>query len=130
MVPQLRLALGVLTRAAGLAVADLLALDLARIARDEAGVAEGLAQRLVVLDERAGDAVTDGAGLAGDATAVDAHGDVELVHELHGFERLAHDHAAGFTAEELIARAIVDGDRALAGTQVDTGGGGLATAGA
>ena len=39
-----------------------------------------------------------------------SHVDVELAHELHGFERLAHDHAAGLAAEELIERALVDGD--------------------
>src|SRR5882724_6724552 len=109
---------------------DLLALDLARIARNEAGIAKGLAKRLIVLDQRTGDAVTDRAGLAGDAAAIHAHADVELVHGLHRFERLTHDHPAGFAAEELIERPVVDGDRALAGAQVDAGGGGLAPAGA
>ena len=68
--PRASLALGVLRAAAGLATPDLLALDLAGVARHETGIAQRLAQRLIVLDERAGDAVTDGAGLAGDAAAV------------------------------------------------------------
>src|SRR5689334_3645480 len=111
-------------------MADLLALDFARIAGDEPGVAQRLAQRLIVLDQRTRDAMTDRAGLAGDAATVDPHGDIELVHELHGLERLTHDHTARFAAEELIERPVVDGDRALAGAQVDPGGGGLAPAGA
>ena len=74
--------------------------------------------------------MTDGAGLAGDATAVDAHTDVELIRELNSLERLAHNHAAGFAAEELIERTLVDGDLALAGLDVDTGRSGFAAAGA
>src|SRR5262249_45120528 len=108
----------------------LLTFDLTRVARDEAGIAQGLAQGLVVLHQGTGDAVTDGAGLAGDATAVDAHADVELVRELNSLEGLTHNHAAGFATEELIERTLVDGDLALAGAEVHTGRGGFAPAGA
>jgi hypothetical protein len=66
--------------------------------------------------------VADRAGLAGDAAAGDRHGDVELVGELHELERLAHDHAAGLTAEELVQRTVVDGD--LAGTRLEEDAGG------
>src|SRR5690606_50571 len=52
-------ALRELRRPARLAQADLLALDLARVARDEAGTAQRLAQRLVVRHQRPRDAVTD-----------------------------------------------------------------------
>src|SRR3546814_4022372 len=45
-------------------------------------------------------------------------------------ERLAHDHARGLAAEELVERTLVDGDLAGAAAQEHAGGGGLATAGA
>ena len=46
------------------------------------------------------------------------------------FERLAHDHACGFAAEEFIQRLAVDVDRAAALAQEHARGGGFATAGA
>ncbi len=61
---------------------------------------------------------------------VHSHVDVELPHELYGFERLAHDHAAGLATEELIERALVDGDFSAARLHVHTGCGGFAAAGA
>src|SRR5450631_2518246 len=93
-------ALRELRAAARLAPTDLLALDLARIAGDEPGRAQWLAQVLVEFEQRARDAVTDRAGLAGDAAAVDRNRDVEARRHLHELERLANDHAAGFAAEE------------------------------
>jgi hypothetical protein len=49
--------------------ADLLALDFARIAGHEPGLAQLGLQAFVVLDQGAGDAEADGAGLAGGAAA-------------------------------------------------------------
>src|SRR5580658_4819818 len=96
------LTLGVLRTAACFATADLLTLDLARVARHESRLTQRLAQRLVVLHERAGNAVTNGAGLAGDAAAADVHTKIKLRGHLNHFQRLAHDHATGFATEELI----------------------------
>src|SRR5580704_7114141 len=93
--PPRTLPLGVLRPPAGLATSDFLALDLAGIARDKACRAQGSAQRLVVLHERTSNAMTDGTGLTGNAATAHLHGDIELTHELHHFERLAHDHATG-----------------------------------
>src|SRR5690606_33652162 len=62
-------ALGELRGAAGLVQADLLALDLAGVAGHEAGLAQVGLQRLVVLDQGAGDAQADRTGLAGGAAA-------------------------------------------------------------
>ena len=45
-------------------------------------------------------------------------------------ERLTHDHSCGLAAEEDVERPAVDDDLAAAGTQEDTGRGGLAAAGA
>src|SRR3569832_2217312 len=61
---------------------DLLALDLAGVAGEEAGAAQGAAERLVMLHQRAGNAVPDGAGLTTVAAA--AHGD----REIHGVHRV------------------------------------------
>src|SRR5687768_1147593 len=71
------LALGELLAASRLVEADFLALDLARVASDEAGFLQRPLERLVVIDERAGDAVTHRTGLAGFAAAIDVHLNVE-----------------------------------------------------
>src|SRR4249919_2415641 len=125
-----RLALRELRGAAGLVQADLLALDFAGVAGHETGLAQLAFQRLVVLDQTAGDAEANGAGLAGDAAAFDGDRDVELVGHFGQLERLAHDHARGFAAKELVELTAVDGDGAFTRTQEHAGGGGLATAGA
>ena len=74
--------------------------------------------------------MTDRACLAGDATTVDRYVDIELAHQLHRLEWLTHDHASRLAPEELIERALVDGDLAAAGLEVDTRRGGLAAPGA
>src|SRR5690606_5681208 len=125
-----RLTLGELRGAAGLVQADLLALDLAGIAGHQPGLAQLGLQGLVVLDQRTGDAQANRAGLAGGATALDRDLDVELVGRLGQLQRLAHDHARGLAAEEVLDRAIVDGDVAAALAQENARGGRLATAGA
>ena len=50
---------------------DLLTLDFTRVTRDEAGAAQFGLERRVVVDQRAGDAQAQSAGLAGLATTVD-----------------------------------------------------------
>src|SRR6185312_5311956 len=122
--------LGELGRATCLVQTDLLALHRTRIAGHESGAAQGCLQGFVVLDQRAGDAEADRAGLAGDAATRNVDLDVELVGHLGQFERLAHDHARGFAAEELVQRLAVDNDRAAALAQEHACGGGLAAAGA
>src|SRR5690606_26159375 len=73
------LTLGELRGAACLVQADLLALDFARIAGHEARLAQLDLQRLVVLDQRAGDAQADRTGLAGGAAAGGGDEDVEAL---------------------------------------------------
>src|ERR671931_1505935 len=70
------LALRELRRATGLVQTRFLALDDARVTRQEAGALERHAQVRVGLDERACDAVADGACLACGTSAVDADADV------------------------------------------------------
>src|SRR4029077_17649823 len=108
---QLRsLALRVLRPATRLAQTDLLALDLARVARNEARLAQHLAEALVVRHQRARDAVTDRAGLAGGAPAADRGVHVELALRLGDRERLADDHPRRLAAEKRVERAAVDDD--------------------
>src|SRR5690606_36116166 len=125
-----RSALRELGRAAGLVQADLLALHLAGVAGHEAGLAQLGLQARVVVDQGAGDAEADGAGLAGGAATGGGDHDVEALGVPGQLERLAHDHARGLAAEELVQRTVVDGDLARAAAQEHAGGGGLATAGA
>src|SRR3546814_18435732 len=69
-------------------------------------------------------------GLAGGDAAGGGDEDVEALGVLGQLERLAHDHARGLAAEELVERTLVDGALAGAAAQAHAGGGGLATAGA
>src|SRR5688500_1521401 len=106
--------------------ADLLSLDLARVARHQPGRAQRRLQGCIILDQRARDAVAHGAGLAALAAAVDVHQDVERRLVLGELEGLAHHHAAGLAAEELVHRLAVDHEVALAGLEEHAGHGALA----
>ena len=76
---NLNLSLGELGRSAGRFEAVFFTLLHARVAGEETGgLLRWRAVRLVDQQEGAGDAVTDGAGLAGDAAADDLGDDIEL----------------------------------------------------
>src|SRR4051812_19611812 len=125
-----RLALGELRLAPGLLEAGLLALDLAGIAGQEAGALEVAAQRRVGLAERAGDAVAQGAGLAGDTAAVQVDQHVEVL-LLPGQDQRAHrQHPVRGAREVLLDGAAVADDLALTGNEADARDRGLALAGA
>src|SRR5687767_10079419 len=109
-------ALGELEAGAGALLAVLLALLHARVAREEAGLLESLAQLEVVHLQRTGDPVADRAGLAARAAAVDGDDDVELVDGLRQGERLLDDHLQHFIAEVVVERAAIDRDRARSRT--------------
>ena len=68
------LALGELGRATGSLQAVLLALLHARVTGQVAGLLDGGLELLIRLDQRAGDAVADRAGLAGEAAALAVQG--------------------------------------------------------
>src|SRR5690606_39789307 len=88
--------------------ADLLALDLARVARDEARARQRRLERRVVVDQCTGDAVAHRARLAGLAAAGDVDHDVEAADVVGELERLAHDHATGLAREVVVERLAVD----------------------
>src|SRR6185503_8994405 len=100
-----RSALGELEAGAGAALTVLLALLHARIAREEAGLLEALAQLAVVDLQRARDAVADRSGLAARAAAVHRDDDVELVDRLRQRQGLLDDHLQHFIAEVVVERA-------------------------
>jgi hypothetical protein len=70
---------------------------------------------LVDLHQRAGDAVADGAGLRGDAPALDGGDHVVLAEQLDLLEALADDHERRGAAEVVVVGAIVDDELAVAG---------------
>src|SRR5207302_2786407 len=100
-------------------LAVLLALLLAGIAGQEPGRLEAVAQLAVVLEQGAGDAVADGAGLPGAAAAFDGGDDVELLRRLGEQQRLLDDHLQDFVREVVVQRAAVDLHDARAGADVD-----------
>src|SRR5262249_36629643 len=102
--------------------AVLLALLGARVPRQESLGLQLLAQLGVVLDQRAGDAESHGAGLSRDAAAIHRRQDVELVGGLGEDERGLDLRPEGFGREERVERPVVDGDGAAAGPEEHAGG--------
>ena len=124
-------ALRELGSAAGGFQAVLLTLLHTRLAGEEAGGLEGGAELGVDLQQSAGHAVADGAGLAGHAAAGDGGDDVHLAQGVGSGQGLANQQLQGLQAEVLGDVAAVDGDRAGAGgEEMHPGHGGLAAAGA
>src|SRR5690606_20238620 len=110
--------------------ANLLALDFTGIAGDEAGLAQGSPQGLIVFHQCTGDAMTDCTGLTSSTTTGDGDLHVKTVGHVDQFQRLAHDHACGLAAEILVQRLAVDHDGTVTRTQEYACGGGFATASA
>src|SRR5574340_49098 len=112
--PRRVLTLGELLAAARLAQTDFFTFDFTRIAGNQTGLFQHSLERSVVIDQRTGDAVTHRTGLAGFAATGDVHHDIELAQRLGQRQRLAHDHAAGFTGKKHVHRLVVHHDVALA----------------
>src|SRR5918998_4738381 len=123
------LALGELRALAGLLEACLLALLHARVAREEAAPLELGAEVRVRLDQRAGDAVAQGAGLGRHAATVHRGDDVDLLLEPDGLEGGADRALQRGTREEDVERAPVDLVGAGARLEQHAGDGRLALAG-
>src|SRR3546814_14336320 len=90
---------------------DLLALDLACVAGHEARRAQLALERLVVLDQRAGDAQVDRTGLAGGAAAAGGDEDVEARGVLGQLERLAHEGRKSVVVEKRVSVRVELGGR-------------------
>ena len=123
-------ALGELRSAAGLFETVLLALFHARVAGQQTGGFQDGAVALVDEEQGAGDAVADGAGLAGHAAAGDGGFDVDLAEGVGSDQGLTDDELQGIETEVLLDVTAVDRDGAgPAGEQMDSCHGGLSSAG-
>src|SRR5690606_31585200 len=128
--PARCLALAELLAATCLVEADLLAFHFAGVARDETSRLEGGLEGFVVVDESAGDAVTHSTGLAAFTATMNVDVEIERFEMVGEHQRLAHDHAAGFTGEVFVDGLAVDDDVARPLLQEDTSDRSLAAAGA
>src|SRR5581483_2193592 len=88
-------ALGILRPLARLVATVLLALDLARVARDVAGLLQRRAEVGIGPQQRACDPVADRHRLGSDTAAAHVDLDAELSRARRHLERLLHDHARG-----------------------------------
>ena len=85
----------------------------------------------VQIQQGAGDAVTDSAGLTGNAAAGDGDNNINLAGHIGGNQRLIDDQLQGVQTEVVVDLAAVDDDGAGAVLiNANTGDGGLPTAGA
>src|SRR5690606_37161065 len=112
-----RLALAELEATTRASAAVLLALDGARVAGEIAGVLEGRAGLGVDLEDRAGDAEADRAGLTGQTAAPAGAPHVVLLAAIGSDQRLLDELEIGRTTEVAVGLAAVDLDLALAGEQ-------------
>src|SRR5580658_1084560 len=124
-----RLTLRVLGPFARLMMPVLLALDLARIAGQEPGLAQCATQRLRGRDQRARDAVAYRVGLRRGASAVHTREDIVSVLGFGNLERLHHLHPRGVARKIVLEVALIDGNSARAGEKPDARDGGLAPPG-
>src|SRR5208283_3162626 len=113
------LTLRVLRPLARLVTPVLLALDLARIARQHPALAQRRPQRLGRADQRARYPMTDRVGLRRDSAALDAHQHIVLAHGLGRLKRLQNQHSRRWPREVVLERAPVNRDRAAAGQHSD-----------
>ena len=66
--------------------------------------------------------MADSTSLTTDTTTQNGDVDIELFDGLGQLQRLTHDHASSFAAEEIIQLTVVDGNLASARTQEDARG--------
>src|SRR5215475_11693369 len=124
------LPLGILELLPGSGLPILLAFPHAGITREQAGLLEHLAEVLVELHERPGQAVSHGAGLPGGPAAADGGEHVELPQSVLDLERLGDNHAERFAGKVVLEGATIDDDAPAAGPQPHAGHGRLPPAGA
>ena len=117
--PARRLSLGVLRRFAGFVQPDFLALHFSGIAGHKASLSQRASKRLIVAHQGPGNAMPNGAGLTGTATAGDADRYVDLILKFCRLKRLAHYHPSGFPAEVGIQASLIHGDVPSAARKID-----------
>src|SRR5215470_15509475 len=100
----------------------------ARIRCQQPVLLQLLSQLRVVLDERARNRQTDGAGLSGNTTSIDRGEDVELFAGLGEQQRSPHKRPQRVGREVLVELAVINSNGALARAEENAGGGRFATA--
>ena len=106
---------------------SLLALDHAGVAGQEARLLESGAIGVTVdLVEGSSDAQTQGSGLSGDTTAVDAGDDIETPFEVEDGEGSPHELLVQLVGEVVLQAPPVEGPLTGAGNETDAGNGFLA----
>src|SRR4029079_2604758 len=130
VLPRQGLALRELRRLARLVQTGRLALDNARVAREEALALEDGAELGIGLDERPRNAVTERAGLTGRTAAVETCAEVELALHTGDAERRGCERPQHLPREVLLDRPPVDPGRPVAWAQNDARHRGLPLAGA
>ena len=97
----------------------------------EASSLQGSAVLGIQGDQSAGNAVTDSAGLTGNAAACDGDNDINLANQVGGDQGLTNDQLQGLQTEVIVDVAAIDDDGTGAVlVNANTGNGGLTTAGA
>ena len=115
-----RLTLGKLRSATSCFETVLFTLFHSRVAGQEACGLQGCAVALIDEEQCACDTVTDSAGLAGNAAAVDGSLDVDLADGAGGDQGLTNDELQSLEAEVIVDITAVDGDSTGAvGDEVD-----------
>ena len=101
------------TYAEGIVVGDICngdTLFIFQIARSVIRIIQIAVPFVLIILGSAGDAVTDRAGLAGHAAALDIHKDIKLIRVLRENKRLANDRLKGLKSEIIIDITLVDRD--------------------
>ena len=126
-----RLSLGELGGAAGCFETVLFALLHSGVTGKEAGLLKGRTVLLVDAQKGSGDAMTDGAGLAGNAAAEDGNYNVEAAGGSGELQGLTDDELKGIETEIIVDVTVVDGDlTGSVGEEANSCDGGLSAAGA
>ena len=106
-----------------------LALFFAGISGEKACCLDKGTSRIVNQSKRAGHAVTNGAGLTGNAAAFNGSYDVELANNLGSLESIVHEFASGVNSKIILEIATIDGDFAGARFDDNAGAGSFTTTG-
>src|SRR5690554_4570128 len=102
--------------------ADLLRLNLTRIAGHETCSAQSWTQLFIVIHQRTGNTVANGTCLCRATTTLDRNVDIELASGFSQLQRLAHYHASGNTTKILLELTIINHDFAGSRLEEDAGG--------
>ena len=128
---KLRSALGELRCATGCFQTVLLSLLHSGVTGQETSGLQSSAEFRIDLKQGAGNAVTDCAGLTGNAAACNGADDVNGTQSLGSNQRLTNDQLQGVQTEILVNVTAIDGDGTSAALiQANTSNGGLTSAGA